>query len=61
MSFDHQPDLRGWHIPETATASGDAIDVEELRAQIVAIIVGIARDHRTKAVVRRWATMDVWS
>jgi hypothetical protein len=52
VPLDYHPDLQGWLIPETATASGDAIDVEELRAQIVAIIVSIARDHRTKAVVR---------
>ncbi len=40
----YQPDLQGWLIPETATDSGDAIDVEELRIQMVATVVRIARD-----------------
>lgn len=49
---DYHPDLQGWLLPETATESGDAIDVEELRIQMVAIVVSIARHHRTKALIR---------
>src|SRR5215212_5209757 len=50
--FDYHPDLRGWLLPETATESGHALDVEELRIQMVAIVVSIARHHRTKALIR---------
>ena len=48
----YQPDLQGWLIPETATDMKDDIDVEELRIQMVATVVRIARDHRTKALIR---------
>ena len=49
--FDYHPDLQGWLIPETATESGDAIDVEELIAGVYAYAVGIAQHHRTSALL----------
>jgi len=52
VSLGYHPDLQGWLIPEATTESGDAVDVEELRAQMVAILISIVRDHRTKALVR---------
>jgi hypothetical protein len=50
VPFDYQPDLQGWIIPETATRSEE--DVEELRAQVVAIVRSVAQGPRTKAIVR---------
>jgi hypothetical protein len=49
--FDYHPDLQGWLIPETATESGDAIDVEELIKEAYAYAVGIARHHRTRTLL----------
>ncbi len=51
FDFDYHPDLQGWLIPETATESGDAIDVEELIAEAYAYAVGIAQHHHTKALL----------
>jgi hypothetical protein len=48
--FDYHPDLQGWRIPETATESGEAIDVEELWAAVVAWAQGIAVHHRTEVL-----------
>jgi hypothetical protein len=50
--FDYHPNLQGWLIPETATESGDAIDVEELWAEVVAFAVGIAQHHHSKVLLR---------
>jgi hypothetical protein len=50
--LDYHPNLRGWLIPEKATESGDTVDVEELRFQMVALLVSIVRDHRKKVLVR---------
>jgi hypothetical protein len=52
FDFNYHPDLQGWLIPETATESGGAIDEVELKAEMVAFVMGIARHHHTKALVR---------
>jgi hypothetical protein len=52
VPFDYQPDLQGWLIPQTATVSGEDIDVEELRAQLVAIVRSLIQGPRARAVVR---------
>jgi hypothetical protein len=49
--FGYHPDLQGWLIPETATESGGAINVEELWTVVVAYAQGIAVDHRTKVLL----------
>jgi hypothetical protein len=49
--FHYHPDLQGWLIPETATESGDAIDIEELIAEAYAYAVGIAQHHHTRALL----------
>ena len=49
--FHYHPDLQGWLIPETATESGGAINVEELWTVVVAYAQGIAVDHRTKVLL----------
>ena len=49
--FGYHPDLQGWLIPETATKSGGAINVEELWTVVVAYAQGIAVDHRTKVLL----------
>jgi hypothetical protein len=49
--FGYHPDLQGWLIPETATESGGAINVEELWTVVVAYTQGIAVDHRTKVLL----------
>jgi hypothetical protein len=49
--FDYHPNLE-WLLPETATVSGDTLDVEELWAVMVAIAQGIAHHHRTEALLR---------
>jgi hypothetical protein len=48
--FDYHPDL-GWLIPETATESGDAIDLEGPWPQVVACAQGIAVRHCTEALL----------
>jgi hypothetical protein len=48
--FDYWPDLQ-WLLPETTTEPGDAIDVEELWAEVVAIARGIAHHHRTTVLL----------
>src|SRR5215208_1726428 len=45
--FDYHPDL-GRLLPETATNSGGATEVQELWAEVVAFAQGIANHHRTK-------------
>jgi hypothetical protein len=50
--FDYHPSLQGWLMPETATESGDAIDVEKLWAVVVAFAVGIAQHHHSKVLLR---------
>jgi hypothetical protein len=45
--FDYHPDL-GRLLPETATESGGATEVEELWAEVVAFAQGIAHHHRTE-------------
>jgi hypothetical protein len=49
---DYHPDLPEWLIPMTATRSGDALDVEQLWAETLALVVAIARHHRTEAIVK---------
>jgi hypothetical protein len=48
--FDYHPDL-GWLLPETATESGDAIDLEGPWPQVVAFAQGIAVRHGTEALL----------
>jgi len=48
---NYHPDLQGWLIPETATESGDDIDVEELVNAVFAYTLGIAQHHRTRALL----------
>jgi hypothetical protein len=48
---NYHPDLQGWLIPDTATDSGDAIDVEELVDIVFAYVLGIAQHHRTRVLV----------
>lgn len=48
--FDYWPDLQ-WLFPDTTTEPGDATDVEELWAEVVAIAQGIAHHHRTKVLL----------
>jgi hypothetical protein len=45
--FDYHPDL-GRLLPETATNSGGATEVQELWVEVVAFAQGIANHHRTK-------------
>jgi hypothetical protein len=49
--FHYDPDLQGWLIPETATQSGDAMNIEELIAEAYAYAVGIAQHHHTRALL----------
>jgi hypothetical protein len=49
-SFDYHPDL-GRFLPETATKSGDATEVEELWDVVVAYAQGIAVHHRTEVLL----------
>jgi ABC-type tungstate transport system substrate-binding protein len=51
LSSNYHPDLQRWLIPETATDSGDAIDVEELVNVVFAYVLGIAQHHRTRVIV----------
>jgi hypothetical protein len=48
--LDYQPDLR-WLLPETATESGEPIDVEEWWAAVVAWAQGLAVYHRTEVLL----------
>jgi hypothetical protein len=48
--FDYHPDL-GRLLPETATESGGATEVEELWDVVVAYAQGIAVHHRTEALL----------
>ena len=59
VPFDYQPDLQGLIIPQTATVSGEVVDVEELRAQMVAIFRSVAQGPRTKAIVRGVGTYSI--
>jgi hypothetical protein len=45
--FNYHPDL-GRLLPDTATNSGGATEVEELWAEVIAFAQGIANHHRTK-------------
>jgi hypothetical protein len=49
-SFDYWPDLQ-WLFPDTTTEPEDAIDAEEVWAEVVAIAQGIAHHHRTKVLL----------
>ncbi len=48
--LDYHPDLRAL-IPKTATDSEDAVDFEELWAEVVAFAQGIAQHHHAEVLL----------
>jgi hypothetical protein len=51
LPSNYHPDLQRWIIPETATKSGEAIDVEELLSQVFTFAVDKARQYRSDASI----------
>ena len=48
---NYHPDLRGWLTPETATESGEPIDVEELLSQVFTFAADKAQQYRSNAFI----------
>jgi hypothetical protein len=51
LPSNYHPDLQGWLVPETATESGAAIDVEELLSQVFTFAADKAQQYRSNVSI----------